>query len=297
MATIGQLRKKAKDLGISPASIRKAKTTEDLSALIMDSVMNGGSSTTAEVSRPKRTAKKTTESKPHRSSARSAVKAKPAAQSATGKAKRTPSDDDDAGRNEIGNVDFNQTVGWNAREGSAPDMIIRALRKFKGNRAKVFEALRPHLWDYVGEKMRDGSKRSKASAEEMLRYRISRTAWDFAMKTGQHTASTNRIEYGTGGYGNGAVEKKAAKKTTKKAAASSQEPRRGPGRPRKAASVPKKATAATEAPKRRGRPPKKATATKATVAKKTAKPATAKSKPVRSSADEFRPVKKNKVRA
>lgn len=281
MATIGQLRKKAKDLGITPASIRKAKTAEDLQELIMDAVMNGGSSTT-QVSRKSRPARKAATAKPvRRTSAKSAVKSKPAAQSATGKAKRSTADTDESGRNQITGVDFTKVSGWNAREGSAPDVIVSALRKFKGNRSKVFDALKPNIWDFVGRKMRDGSRRTMASAEEMLRYRISRTAWDFAMKTGQHQASTNRVEYGTGGTGNGSATKQVAKKRTK-AAAKPQEARRGPGRPKGSRNTPKKAAAVSEAPKRRGRPPKKATA----APKKKVAPE-----------NEFRVTKKHKARA
>jgi hypothetical protein len=281
MATIGQLRKKAREIGVDGTAIRKAKTADELQALIMDAVMNGtsGGSTTqvSQTTRPARKQKTAARKPVRRSSAKSAVKSKPAAQSATtGKAKRTTSDDEDRGRNELVGIDFKKTAGWNAREGSAPDVIIQALRHFKGDRAQVFAELKKDIWDYVGKKMRDGSKRTMASAEEMLRYRISRTAWDFAMKTGQHQASTNRKEYE---FTNG----KTASKPTK-AAAKPQKARRGPGRPKGSRNIPKATTAATEAPKRRGRPPKKATATAATT-----RPA--KKQPV------FAVKKKNKARA
>jgi len=202
MATTGQLRAKAKALGVSPAAIRKATTVEDLNALILDAVMNGGSTTKAPAKRTaaKKTtpARKATTRKPGRP-----AKAKPAPRPVAKKSTRTTTTpsrngNGDAGRIELGDVDFSETDGWNAREGSAPARIIASLRKFRGDRAKVFTALRPNIWDFVGRKLQDGSKRTLASAEDMLRYRISRTAWDFAMKTGQHSKATNRAEYGQG---------------------------------------------------------------------------------------------------
>ena len=51
----------------------------------------------------------------------------------------------------------------------------------------------------------------------MLRYRISRTAFDFAVRTGQHEPSDNRVEYGTGGTGNGTFKHAKAKKSAPKA--------------------------------------------------------------------------------
>jgi len=200
MATMQELRSKAKSLGITPAAIRKASTAPQIQALILDAVMNGGSTTT-KTTPAKRAAKtkpaaKTTARKPGRP-AKAKPTPKPVARKST-PSKSTPSQNGEAGRIELGVVDYSVTDGWNARQGTAPDRIIASLRKFKGDRTKVFNALKPNIWDFVGKKLQDGSKRTTASAEDMLRYRISRTAWDFAIKTGQHTKSSNRAEYGQG---------------------------------------------------------------------------------------------------
>jgi uncharacterized low-complexity protein len=51
----------------------------------------------------------------------------------------------------------------------------------------------------------------------MLRYRISRTLFDFAVQTGQHEVAKNRVQYGTGGTGQGVwkpAKRQAQKKST-----------------------------------------------------------------------------------
>jgi len=226
MATQMQsLRNKAKLLGIDTAAIRKAKTVSEL----QDLILNGDAPAPTPAKRkPGRPAKATTTRK-----ATPAKRGRPAKATPKPVAKktaiRTPaSTNGDAGRIELGDVDFSVTDGWNARPGSAPDRIIGALRRFKGNRAKVFDFLSGDVWEFVGRKLRDGSRRSQASADDMLRYRISRTAWDFAIKTGQHEKSTNRAEYGTG------TRKPTKAKPTRKAT-------RTPARSQKPAQRPTKA--------------------------------------------------------
>jgi hypothetical protein len=260
MPNLGQLRQSAKALGIPASDIRSATSADELQAMIMEH-MNGGSTKTKTTRKPAaktRTATKTParRGRPAKAATKSAVKSKPAAQSAkTGKAKRSTADD--AGRMMLGSVDFSETDGWNAREGSPPDLIVKSLRKYRGNRTKVFTALLPKIWDFVGRKMQDGSKRTQASAESMLQYRISRTAWDFAMKTGQHEKSTNRAEYGTAGTG--AAKSTAKRSTTRKATPQKAKPQRAAQKP-------------AAAQKRRGRPPgskNKTTSTKPVAKKKT----------------------------
>jgi hypothetical protein len=240
MAKLAELRKEAKDLGSPKADIIKAKTPSALQAVI---------DAYGEEDEPK--VKKTAKKKAHKKSApaKKSGTRKSVARGATaakGKAKRpnTKKASPSAyvpkgGRNLLADVDFTDDEGWNARPGSAPDRIAKALRKFKGNREKVFDFLSDDVWEFVGKKKRNGEKRTKGEAEEMLRYRIARTAWDFALRTGQHEKAENRVEYGTGDTGNGTF--KRAKKATK-------------------------ATKATAAPKKRGRPAgskNKTTATKA----------------------------------
>jgi hypothetical protein len=88
------------------------------------------------------------------------------------------------------------------------------VRKSRGNRAKAFEILKADVWDFVGKVKRNGEKRTKSEAEAMLRYRISRTLFDFAVQTGQHEVAKNRVQYGTGGTGQG-VWKPAKRKAQK----------------------------------------------------------------------------------
>ncbi len=221
MAKLAELRKKAKGMGISAAVLRRATTASELQAVINDHAPSGKAKATAKakgkspvrkVSVPKRkpTARKNSGRKASTPAKSKGAKAKRSSTSSTRETK--------GGRNLLGKVNYSDTEGWNPRKDSAPDLIIRALRKFKGNRTKVFEALKGDIWDFVAKKKQDGSKRTKAEAESMLRYRISRTAFDFAIRTGQHEPSTNRVEYGTGGTGNGTFKPKKAVKAPKPAA-------------------------------------------------------------------------------
>jgi len=213
MASLPALRSKAKDLGITPAEIRKANTADKLQALIMDAVMNG-TTPKAPARKPATPARKARATTPARKTTRTparkaAAPAKPVRKAAA-PVKKVAASNGDAGRHVLGSIDYSNIEGWNARPGSIPDQIVKSLRKHRGDRERVFNALLPDIWNFVGRKMADGSKRTKDSAEEMLKYRISRTAWDFAMKTGQHEKSTNRAEYGQGTRSNGS--KPAAKK-------------------------------------------------------------------------------------
>jgi hypothetical protein len=213
------LRRKAKAAGVSASAIRGASSEAELKALI--SSANG-------VAPRKSTARKAVRKAVVRKS-RTAKKS-PAAKSTTGKAKRTSitkpkaRSNSASGRNLINSVDYDKTKGWNPRTGSPPDRIMKALKKYKGNREKAFDALLPDVWDFVGKVKRNGDKRTKQEAADMLRYRISRTLFDFVNQTKQHKTATNRIEYGTGPHA---------------------KPKRG--RPAR--------KAAQTAPKRRGRPP------------------------------------------
>jgi hypothetical protein len=187
-----QLQLKAKAAGVSASAIRGASSVAELKALI--SSANG--------TVRKSTARKNVQKAVAVKKSRTAKKA-PAAKSTRGKAKRpstTPKarSNGKSGRNLIDSVDYNKTNGWNPRTGSPPDRIMKALKKFKGDREKAFDALLPDVWDFVGKVKRNGEKRTKQEAQDMLRYRISRTLFDFTIQTKQHKVSTNRIEYGTG---------------------------------------------------------------------------------------------------
>ena len=187
-----QLQLKAKAAGVPASAIRGASSVASLKALIAKA---NGTPRKSTARKAVRKAVKATVKK-----GRTAKKA-PAAKSTTGKAKRlstTARSNGKSGRNLIDTVDYNKTNGWNPRTGSPPDRIMKALKKFRGNRDKAFELLLPDVWDFVGKTKRNGEKRTKAEAQDMLRYRISRTLFDFVNQTGQHKTATNRIEYGTG---------------------------------------------------------------------------------------------------
>ena len=223
MAKLAELRKQAKSMGIGPSTIRLCNTADELQEVISEfQSENGGDSTPSKASKKHKVTAKA-KKKATGNSKSASKKSAPAAKSGkTGKAKRpttqTKGTDGPSGRNTLEGVDFSQQDGWNAREGSAPDRIIRALRKFKGNRSKVFDFLVDDIWDFVGKKNAKGEKRSKQDAENMLRYRISRTAFDFAVRTGQHEPSENRATYGTGGTGQGIFKRsKPASKPVSKA--------------------------------------------------------------------------------
>lgn len=245
--SVGQLRKQAKEMGIPVAEIRGATSATELTSLIKQYGKNGtGSRKVAKKAVKKSVAAKSTTkaAKPQRRAAKSA----PAKSRNSGKAKRqtttrTSTYEPKGGRNLLDGVDFSDTDGWNPRVGSAPDRIVKLLRKYRGNRDKVFDALVGEIGDFVKPRRADGSKWTRDEREAMLRYRIARTAWDFALKTGQHEKAENRVEYGTGGTGQGIYKpaKKGNSRTT--ARKSTSKPAAKRGRP------------ATTTGKKRGRPP------------------------------------------
>jgi len=211
-AKLADLRKKAKGLGIPPNEIRGATSATELQEVIDN--FNGSKSKATRKSVVKKAVKKATARKSTRSKSAPAAKSKGKAKRPTA-AKRKASTNGDSGRYMLDSVDYSVTDGWNPRPGSPPDRIIKALRKFRGNREKVFDFLVGDKWDFMGRTKRNGEKRNKAESEAMLAYRISRTAWEFAMRTGQHEASPNRVTYGEGGTGTGTwkpAKKRAAAK-------------------------------------------------------------------------------------
>lgn len=214
--SVATLRKEAKELGI-PFSELRGLTSEDEIQEVIDShkrptavakKKKGAVAKKKNSSRTQDRKSSARKSSPARSAKKSGMaKRATAAKKTTAKksatAKRGRSKASEGGRNLLGDVDFSVTDGWNPREGSAPDRIVKALKRFKGNRAKVFDHLKGDLWDFVGRKNSKGEKRNKGEAEWQLQYRISRTAWDFAKRTGQHEPSQNRAAYGEGGTGVG----------------------------------------------------------------------------------------------
>jgi hypothetical protein len=286
--TLADLRTKAKGLGIAATKIRGASTVRELKAVIADfnedekpakkktvakkaaPPKRGRGRPVGSKNKPKEEEAPKRRGRPPGSGVKkSASGTKAPAKSTKGTAKRPspaprrttrkqPVKNGDAGRFMLESVDYTETEGWNPREGSPPDLIVRALKKFRGNREKVYDFLAPDVWDFVDSGKTARERRPKAEALKMLRYRIARTDWEFAVRTGQHVPSENRAEYGS------QVEDK---KPARKAPAAKKAPAKAParrGRPPKA----------QEAPKRRGRPPgsknKVKVAAKATTARKTA---------------------------
>jgi hypothetical protein len=296
MATLAELRAKAKRLGIAATVIRGASTARELQSVIADfnEDEKPAKKTVAKKASPATTPKRRgrppgSRNKPKVEEApkrrgrppgsgvkKSASGTKAPAKSTRGTAKRpstarrtvkaAPQPNPEAGRFLLEQIDYTETDGWNPRDGSAPDRIVKALRKFRGNREKVFDFLSADVWDFVGKYKQNGDKRTKQEALDMLRYRIARTDWEFATRTGQHQKSENRAEYTRKAPVKATARKAAAKPAARKAAAPKAPARRG--RPPKAAQAPQ------EAPKRRGRPPgsknKPKVAAKATAPRKTA---------------------------
>ena len=228
---IAELRASAKELGIPFSELRGLTQEEEIQAVIdrhsgttttrpRKAVAKKKSTTAARKARVSRARKSGTARK---SSAR---KSAPARSAKTGTAKRQATakkttakrstarkstttarrnSTDNGGRNTLNGVDYSVTDGWNPREGSAPDLILKALKRTRGNRESAFKYLTEHyeLKDFVSPTDSRGRRRKKAEMEWQLRYRISRTAWDFAKRTGQHEPSTNRAVYGEGGTGIG----------------------------------------------------------------------------------------------
>jgi len=294
MATLAQLRREAKRIGISTAVIHAIKDPSGLQSVIDDAKAHDNGSETQTRSRravKKAVVRKKTTTAPRKKSHTSedapkrrgrppgrktaisksaSSKSLPAAKSKSGKAQRTTSAtastraytkkerEKSDGRYTLEGVDYTQTDGWNAREGSVPDRILKSLRKHKGDRQKVFIQLLPEIGKYVKPLKQNGQRRNKAEMQAMLKYRIARTDWDFALKTGQHKQSPN---WGTGQYAktNGhrrtSTVRKSKSAPVKKSAA-----KKAPARKAKTATRAK--TAAKAAPKRKSAAPKAKTATR-----------------------------------
>lgn len=167
----------------------------------------------------------------------------------------------DSGRMTIGKVDYSiESEDWQPRAKSPVLVIWKDLKASRDNVDRAFDILLPKVKGgpetdgkpLVHAKKNDGTRRSAAEIEAMLRYRINRTRFEYAVRTGQHESSQNRVEYGTGQYAKAKPKRR--------------------GRPPKAQAAPK------AAPKRRGRPPgsknRTTPARRTTVARKRGRPKT-----------------------
>jgi hypothetical protein len=261
MATLADLRKQAKAMGIPASEVRGAESADELQSL-MDSYNGAKPRKKAKAVVKKATAKrgrvvkKAKVEKPRRGrplgSKNKPKQLQPVRKSTGSKPGRKPARKTGGNgyvkkgtRHELGTIDFDKTKGWNPRTGSAPDKIIKALKKARGNREKAFDALVGDIWFYMKKKKQNGQTRTKAESHEMLKYRIARTLWDFARQTKQHKVATGRAEYGSG---NGTA-------TKRKAPVKSSRPRGRPKGSTTKARAPQARRKAPVTPKRgRGRP-------------------------------------------
>jgi len=217
-----KMKKRAVELGMSKADAKKASRKE-LEAFLRDAENGGGSKSAGKSVVKKAVAKK--KGTAAKKSARKQTERKQTARKASGTsrpkaAKASSNGNGDLGRAGIAvsELDWNaESDDWNPRAGGPVERLFKALKKARGNVDKAFDALSGDVWDFVGRKKRDGSKRSKPEAENMLRYRLNRTLWEFATRTGQHERAENRVEYGHGSY---ATVRKASKRGRPKASAS-----------------------------------------------------------------------------
>jgi hypothetical protein len=233
-ADILKLKKEAVAKGMPKDQARSANRAE-LTAFLAKPVRKAAPAKKSSAVVKKAPARKTAATKApvRKPAAKKPVPAKAPATRKTAKRPATSNTNGDAGRNTIDNsaLDYNLTDGWNPRPGSAVEMIFKALKKYRGNVDKTFDALLPNITKIVGATKADKTKRTKQDRENMLRYRISRTKFDFAIKTMQHEIATERVEYGTGAYAttrskNAPVKRKAVVKPAAKRVASKPAARR-----------------------------------------------------------------------
>lgn len=252
MASLAKLYRDAKNAGLSASDIR-GKSAEEITEMLNGS----GGTTTATKKRAKAVVKKavakkrgrpagsknkTTATAPAKKRGRGRPKGSKNSTTTTAPKKRgrpaKATSNGNGGRHLLSKVNYSKADGWNPRAGSPPDRIVSALKRFKGDREKVFNHLKGDIWDFMGKTKRNGEKRSKPEAESMLRYRIARTDWQFAMQTGQHEKSENRAEYGTAGTGEGTFKRGKTSSSTpakrgrpaKKASGRAQKPSKAPAR-------------------------------------------------------------------
>lgn len=141
------------------------------------------------------------------------------AKAAKPKASKPKSDSgENLGRLNIGTLDWTaESDEWNPRKGGPVERLFKALKSSKGDVDKAFDKLESDMYEFVGKKKRNGDRRTKQEVQAMLRYRLNRTKFEFAKRTGQHESATDRAEYGTGQYATTRKKKASKPRSTKKA--------------------------------------------------------------------------------
>lgn len=202
-----KLRKRAVAAGMDAETARAAERPA------LEKYLKKNSSAAPSKPSKKKKAKKSSVSKPKAAKKNSKPKAEKASKPKKNSkpSKKASKGNSDVGRASIGKIDWTETSDdWNPKNGSAVDRLFKALKKCKGNVEKAHAMLKGDVWEFVGKTKRDGTKRDKADGLAMLKYRLNRTKFEFATRTGQHSKGTNRVTYGEGDYA--AATKKAARK-------------------------------------------------------------------------------------
>lgn len=219
-----KLKKRAVELGMSVKDAQKAdrSTLEDFIASATKKSKKKDKSTTA-----KKKTKTETPVKKKTTKKAAAKKSSTKKATASKSSKRKPKVDDDTGRAAIGEIDWSvESDDWNPRAGGPTERMFKALKRFKGNVDKAFDHLKDDLYDFVGKNKRNGERRTKDEALSVFKYRLNRTKYEYATRTGQHVQATNRVEYGTGE----AAQASKKSKRSEKRKASTKKTERKPNR-------------------------------------------------------------------
>jgi hypothetical protein len=208
-----KLKKRALEAGMPKADAMKADRKQ-----LDEFLADGGKKATKKVVAKKKAtpAKKSTKKAPAR---KATAEKKPSTKKQTRKPAKRENTSDGLGRLNIEELDWTaESDEWQPRKGGPVERLFKALKRSKGNVDKAYDMLASDVYDFVGKTKRDGTKRNKQEAQAMLRYRLNRTKFEFAIRTGQHesASSENRAAYGTGDYATVRKVKPARKASTRK---------------------------------------------------------------------------------
>jgi hypothetical protein len=217
-----KLKKRAIKAGMKKSEAKTASRGE------LEEFLNGGSSKKSTKAKAKKSSSKKSTTKKTAKSENKAKKTK--TKKASSKKSTKASSNGDAGRLEVGRLKYTgyDKDEWKPREGSPVERIFKALKQHKDDVEAVFKALKPKAKEFAASKTApDGSRRTKEWFEKNLRYRINRTRFEFAVKTGQHEVATNRVQYGKGDYAKSTKKSSKKAKTNSKAKTSTKKAKKG----------------------------------------------------------------------
>ena len=193
---ITRLRREAIDAGMKSADARKAERAELLDFLAGDE--DGAGTPKAAKKVVKKAVAKKKVAAPAKKKAANGRKTRAAAKPVR-KQTRKPAarrkGNGDVGRAEIAKIDYSvESDAWKPRSGSPVELIWKSLKKHRDDVDKVFNELRTQLDKFTEPKSRTtGARKSKIEREATLRYRINRTRFEYAVRTGQHESGTERV--------------------------------------------------------------------------------------------------------